>query len=229
MHKNQPFVILQVAYTVYALGAALAATMILFYVEHVLESNAGPIFLILYLGTGSIFLPVWVWLAKRWEKRNAWLLALAVNTVAFTGAAFLGPGDAAIFGVLVVLSAMGLGGCTAIPPSMQADVIDYDELLGRTRREGTFIGVWALAKKLAMAAGAGLSLPILDQAGYLVGGAAQPESAILALKWLYVGGPIICNLTAIAIGVGYSIDRVRHQTIRTEIKERVVSEALARD
>ena len=62
-----------------------------------------------------------------------------------------------------------------------------------------------------------------------MGAATQPESAILALKWLYVGGPVMCNLAAIGIGVGYSIHRARHQAIRAEVLSRVTTEALARE
>ncbi len=215
--SNRPFVILLVAYTVYSLGGALAATVILFYVEYVLQSGLGPLFLVLYLGLGAVFLPLWVQLAKRWEKKPAWLVALAVNTCAFSGVAFLDAGDTLAFGILVSLSAVGLGGALAIPPSMQADVIDYDQWRTATRHEGQYIGLWALAKKLAMAVGAAIAFPLLDRAGYVAGAAAQPGDAVVTLKALYVAGPIVCNVVAISVGVFYPITRAFHERIRSNI------------
>lgn len=215
--RNRPFRILVSAYTISSLGVAVAATLILFYVEHVLASGSGTIFLALYLGIGSALVPVWVYLARRLEKRRAWLLALAVNTGAFVWAIFLGPGDAALFGVIVAVSALAVGGLMAIPPSMQADVIDYDEWRTGIRREGEYIGFWSIVKKLAAALSAGLAFPILDLSGYAPGVAVQASSAVWALRLLYVGVPALCNLIAMAVAWRYPIDRAMHTRMRMEI------------
>jgi GPH family glycoside/pentoside/hexuronide:cation symporter len=45
-------------------------------------------------------------------------------------------------------------------------VIDYDELISGLRREGMFIGIWSIAKKLAAALGVGISLYVLGYMGY---------------------------------------------------------------
>ena len=71
---------------------------------------------------------------------------MAINTGAFVGVFFLGPGDAAIYGILVFLSGIGFGATLAIPSAIQADVIDYDELLTGERREGQYIGLWSISK-----------------------------------------------------------------------------------
>ena len=57
---NRPFVILLIAYTVSAIGNNLPATLILFYVEYVLQSQLADFFLMLYFVTGIIFLPAWI-------------------------------------------------------------------------------------------------------------------------------------------------------------------------
>ena len=61
---------------------------------------------------------------------------MAINTGAFIGVFFLGPGDTLIYGILVFISGIGFGATLAIPLAIQADVIDYDELISgeRTRR-----------------------------------------------------------------------------------------------
>ena len=107
----------------------------------------------LYLVTGIIFLPTWIWISGRTGKKAAWLASMGLNTGAFVGVFFLGPGDAVIYGILVFLSGIGFGATLAIPSAIQADVIDYDEFLTGERREGQYIGLWSISKKFAAAAG----------------------------------------------------------------------------
>jgi GPH family glycoside/pentoside/hexuronide:cation symporter len=220
---NRPFRTLLTAYAVSALGVSVAATTILFYTEYVLGSAGGPIFLAIYLGIGTATMPGWIYLARRLDKRRAWLLALAINTGAFVWAMPLGRGDAVGFGVIVVLSALGLGGVMGLPPSMQADVIDYDEWTSGRRREGEYIGFWSIVKKLAAAASAGLAFPILDISGYMPGVEQQSPGAIWALRLLYVGTPSVCNLIAIAVAWRYPISRDLHEQIRREIDGRLAA------
>jgi GPH family glycoside/pentoside/hexuronide:cation symporter len=217
--RNRPFMILLTAYTISAIGNNLPATLILFYVQYVLESPLADAFLLLYFMTGIVFLPVWVVLARRIGKKRAWLLSIAVNTGAFVGVFFLGPGDASIYGVLVFLSGIGLGATLALPSSIQADVIDYDELLTGERREGRYIGFWSIAKKLAAAVGVGAGLSILGLAGY-VPNASQPEAVLFALRVLYALVPSACNLIALVIALAYPISESMHQRIRGAIARR---------
>lgn len=221
--RNRPFRILLSAYAVSALGVSVAATTILFYVENVLASTSGAVFLAMYLGIGTATVPFWVYVARRLEKQRAWLMALAVNTGAFVWALPLGRGDGPIFGVIVVFSALGLGGVMALPPSMQADVIDYDEWETGTRREGEYIGFWSIIKKLAAALSAGLAFPILDFSGYAPGAAQQGLGTIWALRLLYVGTPSVCNLIAIAIAWRYPISRKMHEGLRRDIETRLAA------
>ncbi len=217
---NRPFRILLSAYAVSALGVAVAATLVLFYVEHVLDSSRGPLILALYLGVGTALVPVWIRVAALLEKRRAWLIALALNTGTFVWAIFLGPGDGTTFGIIVLASALGLGGVMALPPSMQADVIDFDEWRTGLRREGEYIGFWSIVKKLAAALSAGLAFPILDLSGYAPGAEQQGPAAMWALKLLYVGTPSMCNVIAFVIALRYPIDRARHQRMRAQIDAR---------
>jgi GPH family glycoside/pentoside/hexuronide:cation symporter len=151
-------------------------------------------------------------------------LALGINTSAFVWVFFLGRGDAVIFGVLVALSALGVGGVMAIPPSMQADVIDYDEWQNGTRREGEYIGFWSIVKKLAAALSAGLAFPLLDLSGYSPGAEQQSPTAVWTMRLLYVGVPTVCNSIAIFIAWNYPISRSLHEKIRADIDDRLATQ-----
>lgn len=142
--RNRPFLILLISYTIGALGSNLPATLILYYVQYVLESARADLFLFLYFASGILVLPIWIKVSRRVGKKNAWLASMAINTFAFTGVYFLGAGDEWGYAVLVVLSGLGFGATLALPSAIQADVIDYDEYLTGSRQEGWYIGIWSV-------------------------------------------------------------------------------------
>jgi GPH family glycoside/pentoside/hexuronide:cation symporter len=223
---NRPFMILLAAYTISAIGSNLPATLILYYVQYVLGSSQADLFLLLYFTTGILLLPVWVRLAHRFGRKETWIASMAVNTGAFIGVFFLGPGDTAIYAVLVVVSGIGFGATLALPSAIQADVIDYDELKTGRRREGQYIGLWSIAKKMAAAVGVGVGLAVLGAAGYTPN-ADQTDTVRLTLRILYALVPSVCNLLAIAIAIYYPISGEIHGRIRAAIGRRQAGHAVA--
>jgi GPH family glycoside/pentoside/hexuronide:cation symporter len=216
---NRPFMVLLAAYTISAIGNNLPATLILFYVQYVLQSDLADFFLLLYFVSGIIFLPGWIFIAKRTGKKPAWLASMAINTGAFVGVFFLGPGDTIFYGILVFLSGIGFGATLAIPSAIQADVIDYDELLTGERREGQYIGLWSISKKLAAAIGIGAGLSMLGMAGYTPN-VDQTPHVQLVLRILYALIPSLCNLLGLIIALAYPINEKIHTEIRQSIENR---------
>ena len=219
--ENRPFLVLLTAYVISSVGSNLPATLILYYVEYVLQSSLADLFLLLYFVTGIVFLPGWVLLARKIGKKHAWIVSMLINTGAFGGVFFLGAGDALLYGLLVFVSGIGFGATLALPSAIQADVIDYDELLTGSRREGQYIGLWSIAKKFSAAAGIGIGLFWLGRAGYQPN-VQQPPEVILTLRLLYAGVPTICNLIAIGIVAFYPISGDIHRRIRAAIDARKV-------
>jgi GPH family glycoside/pentoside/hexuronide:cation symporter len=224
--QNRPFMILLAAYTISAIGSNLPATLILYYVQYVLGSSQADLFLLLYFTTGILLLPVWVRLAHRFGRKETWIASMAVNTGAFIGVFFLGPGDTAIYAILVVISGIGFGATLALPSAIQADVIDYDELKTGRRREGQYIGLWSIAKKMAAAIGVGVGLAVLGAAGYTPN-TVQTDTVRLTLRILYALVPSICNILAIAIAIYYPISGEIHGRIRTAIGRRQAGQSVA--
>ena len=221
--KNKHFLVLLVAYTIAGFGAALPATLIFFYVQDVLGTVGGGGFLLLYFLLGFLFVPVWMKLGVLWGKRNAWMWAMAINTGAFIGVLGLGRGDATTYGILVAVSALGYGGTQVLPSAMQADVIDVDELNYGERREGQFIGLWAISKKLAAALGAGIAFPILANSGYLPGSSANSADSLQMLSFLYAGVPSLCNMLSLAILSQYTLGKEEVVKVRQGIEQRSIT------
>ena len=194
--RNRPFLILLTAYTIGAIGSNLPATLILYYVQYVLQSSRADLFLLIYFAAGIVMLPVWIRISEKIGKKKAWLTSMAVNTSAFCGVFFLGAGDEWL----------------ALPSAIQADVIDYDEFLTGRRQEGWYIGIWSVVKKLAAAVGVGAGLTLLGLTGYAPG-TVQPPEVIQTLKILYALVPSVCNAVAFVIALSFPISQPVHRRI----------------
>ncbi|MEF8941604.1 MAG: MFS transporter [Desulfohalobiaceae bacterium] len=216
---NRPFLVLLAAYAVAAIGANLPATLIIYYVEYVLGGRQTEVFILLYVCSGIAFLPLWLWISRRVDKKRAWIAAMAINTGAFLGIFFLGQGDLVLYALLTAISGTGFGASLALPAAMQADVIDYDQLLHGQRREGRFIGVWSVVRKGSSAVGLGLALPLLDYFGYQPG-QEQSQEVKMALRVLYCLVPCLCQIGAILITLAYPLSRSRHQAVLEGIQRR---------
>ncbi|MEJ2155673.1 MAG: MFS transporter, partial [Desulfobacteraceae bacterium] len=194
------------------LGSNLPAALILYYVQYVLGSSNADLFLMAYFVTGIAFLPLWIRLSASIGKKPAWLLSMLINAGAFLGVYFLGAGDEWIYGILVVASGIGFGATLALPSSLQADVIDYDEMVSGKRREGQYVGMWSVAKKLAAAVGVGTGLTVLGAVGY-VPNVEQSENVQWVIRSFYALIPSICNLVAIVIALFYPLSGEVHRRI----------------
>lgn len=219
--RNAPFRVLLVAYGIGALGAAMPATLILFYVEHVLRAAPlAEVFLGVYFVSGFAFLPMWTRIARVLGKKRAWLSAMAVNVGAFVFAAFLGPGDTLAYGLVCLVSGIGFGAGLVLPNSLVADVADYDELRSGHRREGLYFGLWSIVTKTSAAVGAAAALPALQWAGYTAQAAEQAPEVTLALRLLYAGVPCACYAAGLAVAWRFPLDEHVHAQVRDGLARR---------
>ena len=182
-------------------AAALPATLVIFFIDDVLNlSSSSGVFLVLYFASGALGLPLWVALARRIGKLEAWLLSMVLAVASFAGAFWLGAGDWLGFALVCVASGLALGADLALPPALVADYLDRDA----QPQPGAYYGLMSFFAKFVLAVAAGLALPLLDFAGYVPGGGhTQALSATYAL--------LPCLLKIAAIGWFWA-QRVRLQT-----------------
>jgi glycoside/pentoside/hexuronide:cation symporter, GPH family len=198
---NRAFLRLILAYLLNGIANGLPATLFLLFVGHVLviPDKAGML-LFIYFACAIAGIPFWVWMSARLDKHRAWIIAMAGNCMIFSWAPFLGAGDFTPFLVICVLSGFCLGADLALPPSMQADVVDLDRMNGDQRRAGLYFAFWGMATKLALALAVGISFPLLDMAGFDAGaGAVNDEDGLFVLAVLYGALPVTFKLAAMAL------------------------------
>ena len=185
-----------------ATSVAIPATLILFFVDDVLQSpGQAGLFLAAYFLAGLLTLPLWVKFSDRVGKARAWLLGSVLASVALILAATLGQGDVLAYALICLLSGAALGADLALPPAMLADAIPPDQ----RSSTGLYFGVWALIAKFSLALAAGASLPLLGWLGYVPG---QPQTAG-SLSLLYAVLPVAIKLMAVAVLFSKGFDRTR--------------------
>lgn len=177
-------------YVLNGVAAALPATLVIFFIDDVLDLQAwSGLFLALYFVSGALGLPLWVALARRIGKLEAWMASMVLAVVSFAGAFWLGSGDLVGFALVCVASGLALGADLALPPALVADYLDDDA----RPVPGAYYGLLGFFAKFTLALAAGLALPLLDAAGYQPGGA---DTAALSATYALL--PCVIKLAALA-------------------------------
>jgi GPH family glycoside/pentoside/hexuronide:cation symporter len=176
------------------LASAVPATLVLFFVQDLLQAPKAmePLFLGLYFAAGALSFPLWLKVIDRIGLLRTWATGMALSVTAFVSVVTLGAGDTTGFLLVCALSGMALGADLTVPGALLNQLIDHCGERGRT--DGAFMGWWNLATKLNLALAAGLSLPLLGLWGYAPG--QQGADAVLALGLAYGLLPCVLKLLA---------------------------------
>ncbi len=196
--SNPAFRALFTVFMLNGIASALPATLMLFFVQDLLQAPASmqPVFLATYFVCGALGLGAWLKLVACWGLARSWLAGMLLACAVFLFAAGLGPGDAWGYAAVCAGSGLALGADLALPGAILAGITQRARTDAGTQ-EGAYFGWWSCATKLNLALAAGLALPALSAWGYHPG--AQDPQALRALTWAYCLLP--CALKCVAAGL----------------------------
>ncbi len=222
--QNRPFRRLIAAYFLNGVANGLPATLFLMFVEHRLQRpDAAGWLLLVYFFCGMAAVPLWMRSAERFEKHRVWCVAMLGTCLVFSVAPFLPAGLAWPFAIMAGLTGLALGADLALPPAMQADVIDIDRLQTGQERAGQYMALWGMATKMALALAVGTAFPLLSLAGFQAEGpmgAAFAQQGLWALAALYGLAPIAFKLAAIALMWHHPLTRAEHHRLQQALLQR---------
>jgi glycoside/pentoside/hexuronide:cation symporter, GPH family len=215
---NGPFARLLTGWFVNGLANGLPAALFPLYLEYGI--GAGPVergvLIMSYFLAGIVAIPLWVRLSRRYGKHRVWCWAMLLACSAFVWVPFLQQGDIVAFFFICIVTGVGLGADLALPPAMQADVVDFDTLRTGERRAGLFFALWSMSTKLALAAAVGIAFPALAWLGFEPG-TQNPAAAITALAILYALVPTALKLGAVLVIWNHPITARRQNVIRRRL------------
>jgi GPH family glycoside/pentoside/hexuronide:cation symporter len=223
---NRPFWLVMGLYLLsWTAASILAAVLVYFAIYYLRVPDQANYFVLVAMGSAILFIPLSVWLARRLDKRRAFILGTASWIIALLALFGLGSYQVTPAYVLAFLSGAGIATAYVVPWSMVADIIEYDEVNTGQRREGSYYAFASFFQKLAT----GVAIWAMGQAlaltGYMTPTAAtpvpeQPAEAIMAIRAFMGLVPTALLVLAILFAWRYPISRERHRELRDELAAR---------
>jgi GPH family glycoside/pentoside/hexuronide:cation symporter len=176
----------------------------------------------LYMLASLIFIPIFRRLSERIGKAAclfiaAMIVLFSALTTWFTNT----PELPYLMLANTLFIGVGYAGLWLMIPSMNADVVDADELETGERREGSFAAIYSWVLKLSFCVGFMVSGPLLELTGFNAeAGAEQAASVLINLRIGYIIIPVVALLIALAVLRNFSITRQRAAEIRQELEAR---------
>jgi GPH family glycoside/pentoside/hexuronide:cation symporter len=196
-----------------------------YYFSNILGSNAFLTFT-LFLTIGEIAqmagVPFAVAISGKIGKKGTFMSVLAVLTVLNLIAWFLPATKGGVWVLLIlqILISFAIGVNSPMLWSMFADVADYSELKNGNAATGLIFSSSSMAQKFGSALGSYVLMQVIAFAGYDASLAAQPQSALTAIRAL------ISWVPAIGSGLGflclwfYPLTTKRTKEIQSELAEK---------
>ena len=223
--RNPPGRLLFTVYGIETFGAASIGMLAPYVMQYVVGTpELNEVFVVTYFLPQFGLTPLWIWLGRYVSKKNLWLFSMVAMAVGYGSIFFIGHESFLLLFLVIFLLGLG-GGCGAVvAPSIQADVIDYDEYLTGERKEGAYTAIWNFIRKAAAGVTAGVTGLVLQYSGYVPNAADQTETvktAILALMGLL---PATCFAIGALIFTRFGLNEAEHRRIVQALRERAEDE-----
>lgn len=182
------------------------------------------VFLIL-LTTAILALPLWSFLAQRWNKRNAYITGMLFWAIVQFLILTITPGQLSYILILAIFAGISVSTAHVLPNALFPDILEWDEILTGQRRDGLYYGILNLTRKLASAFTIFAALQVLGLFGYQTPPASassftQSPQTLLAIR--YLTGPIggFLLIGAIVTAFFYPVSRETHARMRYLLAKR---------
>jgi len=224
--SNKPFRLAVLIYFFTWSGIALVEAMFMYFFTYWLKKP--DLFLIIVATLfilAALFLPIWVKLSEKLEKRTAYMIGIAELALSLFLVIFITPGTPVwLIFVLVVFLALGVSAAHVMPHTLIPDCIDYGTMVSKKKSEGVYYGLVTFFQKLGVAVVIWISGIVLDITGYInpevYGKAVQPDSALWAIRSMQGPVPAAILILGIIFILIYPITRNKHKAISRRISKR---------
>jgi GPH family glycoside/pentoside/hexuronide:cation symporter len=220
--RNPPFLYGLLIYLFTWITMDIMQAILLYFLKYCVRREAqsdlimGTIFVVAITA-----LPLWNWVARRLDKRFAYIAGVAFWAVVQLVIVTLGPATPLPFILgLCALAGVGVGAAHVLPWAILPDAVEWDEWQTGERHEGMFYSLVTLVQKVASSVAIPLALLLLNAAGY------QPNATVQAPRAEFTIRLITGPLPALLLGVGilcavlYPLTRRRYREIVQELERR---------
>jgi GPH family glycoside/pentoside/hexuronide:cation symporter len=177
---------------------------------------------VIYTVMSLLFIPFFKWLSEHIGKPRCLMIAtiIVLFSAATTWFTFT-PAHPYVMLLNTFLIGAGYAGLWLMIPSMQADVIDLDELKTGERREGSYSAVFSWVLKISFCVGYLISGPLLELTGFdAAREGAQPDSVYLKMRLGYIILPVVSLILAVIFLKAFKLTPQKAAEIRSELEAR---------
>ena len=218
--RNRPFRFAVGIYLTAWVTVSLVAALLQYYLTYWMAmADQLEVVLGLVQAAALICIPIVVWMSGRWGKQRAYVVGLVWWAAVMLALAFLPPSARTLAYVLGALAGLGIAAAHVVPWSIVPDVLEVEELETGERHEGAYYGYMIFVQKVGSALALACVQWILDLSGY-VAGAAQPASALLAIRVFIGPVPAVLLTISMLLAWRFPINRERHAQLRAALAEK---------
>jgi len=206
-------------------AASIMAAVLVYFANYYMRVPDQSNYLVLAAqGSAIAFVPLVVWLSRKYDKRRAFIIGCASWIVFLLTIFLLQPSQVGLAFTCAIFSGLGIATVYVVPWAMLPDIIEHDELTTGQRREGSFYAMASFFQKLGTGAALWLMGQIFALTGYInpTSGSpfpTQPGVAITVIRWFASIVPAGLVLISIIFAWRYSITRQAHQQMLEPLKE----------
>jgi glycoside/pentoside/hexuronide:cation symporter, GPH family len=165
-----------------SIAVGTVSALIAFYGEHLLgDRNAGPFMLLATLVGVLLAVPIWGKLSKRFSKRQAIFIGMALSALAASALPFSPPAGKLICAIIFFAYGLGVGGAWFLIKACVPDVAAADQAATGQSRPSLLFGLIIFTNKAGLGLAVGLAYPLMAWLGFDAAASAG-ETPVIGLQ-----------------------------------------------
>jgi glycoside/pentoside/hexuronide:cation symporter, GPH family len=224
--SNRPFWMVMGLYLLSWTTASIMSAVLIYFANYYLRvPEQANYFILLAEGSAILFIPFWVWVARKLDKRRAYIIGSLSWVVVLLAISAIRPEQVLLAYILAALSGSGIATAYVLPWAMIPDIIEIDQAKTGERREGSYYAFASFFQKLATGAavwGMGQALAFARYINPTAGEAlpVQPPAALNAIRIFMGPVPAALLLLSLLFAWRYNVTRESHQALVEELQAR---------
>jgi glycoside/pentoside/hexuronide:cation symporter, GPH family len=224
--SNRPFWMVMGLYLLSWTTASIMSAVLIYFANYYMRvPDQANYFILVAEGSAILFIPFWVWVARKLDKRRAFILGSLTWVVVLLVLSAIRSDQVILAYILAALSGSGIATAYVLPWAMIPDIIEIDQARTGERREGSYyafasffqklatgLAVWGMGQALAFAKyitpDAGAPLPV------------QPAQAVNVIRIFMGPVPAVLLILSILFAWRIKVTRESHQALVEELQNR---------
>lgn len=220
--KNKPYVLATSIYLMMQICFQMILGVVLYYFENCLGIYSVSIFLALIFIFSLLSVPtIWKRISDKYDKIQSFKIGAMIIIIVGGILAIIPKGlPMPLLYVMFAICGVGIGAGQTLPWAIIPDTMDYAEYTSGFRNDAMMYSIMTALKKIVSAI-----TPILIGIALSIGGydpdlAAQPLSAMLAIRISFGVIPMISVILALYLAKKYPLTRKECQRISAELRKK---------